>query len=57
MVAFIIQQNLLGFYLFIYLFFILLAALLQDDDAADTVGYCTLKVENVKAGDPNTLEV
>ena len=57
MVAFIIQQNLLGFYLFIYLFFILLAALLQDDDEADTVGCCTLKVENVKAVDPNTLEV
>ena len=53
MVAFIIQQNLLGF----YLFFILLAALLQDDDEADTVGCCTLKVENVKAVDPNTLEV
>ena len=53
MVAFIIQQNLLGF----FFFFILLAALLQDDDEADTVGCCTLKVENVKAVDPNTLEV
>ena len=40
-----------------FFFFILLAALLQDDDEADTVGCCTLKVENVKAVDPNTLEV
>ncbi|KAK4575965.1 hypothetical protein RGQ29_026785 [Quercus rubra] len=28
----------------------------KDDDEADTVGCCTLKVENVKAVDPNTLE-
>ena len=56
MVAFIIQQKFLGVFFFFF-FFILLAALLQDDGAADTVGYCTLKVENVKAGDPNTLEV
>lgn len=37
--------------------FILLIDLLQDDDEADTVGCCTLKVENVKAVPPNTLEV
>ncbi|KAG6637695.1 hypothetical protein CIPAW_11G196000 [Carya illinoinensis] len=28
----------------------------KDDDEADTVGCCTLKVENVKAVAPNTLE-
>ena len=55
MVAFIIGDGLLG--VFFFFCFILLAALLQDDDAADTVGCSTLKVENVKAGDPNTLEV
>lgn len=38
-------------------FFILLAGFMQDDDEADTVGCCTLKVENVKAVAPNTLEV
>lgn len=30
---------------------------LQDDDEADTVGCCTLKVENVKAIAPSSLEV
>lgn len=57
MVAFIIQQKFLGVFLKFFFYYILLAALLQDDDEADTVGCCTLKVENVKAVDPNTLEV
>lgn len=30
---------------------------LQDDDEADTVGCCTLKVENVKPKPPNILKV
>lgn len=38
-------------------FLTLLVALIQDDDEADTVGCCTLKVENVKAIAPNKLEV
>lgn len=57
MVAFIIQQKFLGVFKIYFFYYILLAALLQDDDEADTVGCCTLKVENVKAVDPNTLEV
>lgn len=57
MVAFIIQQKFLGVFKIYFFCYILLAALLQDDDEADTVGCCTLKVENVKAVDPNTLEV
>lgn len=30
---------------------------LQDDDEADTVGCCTLKVENVEPVPPNILKV
>lgn len=30
---------------------------LQDDDEADTVGCCTLKVENVEPSPPNILKV
>jgi hypothetical protein len=48
--AFVIEQK-------IIVFFILLVAFLQDDDEADTVGCCTLKVENVKPVTPNMLEV
>ena len=33
------------------------ATSVQDDDEADTVGCCTLKVENVTAEAPNKLKV
>lgn len=35
----------------------LLVVPVQDDDEGDTVGCCTLKIENVKAIGPNKLEV
>lgn len=31
--------------------------MVQDDDEADTVGCCTLKVENVEPVPPNILKV
>lgn len=36
---------------------ILVFGVLQDDDEADTVGCCTLKVENVEPSPPNILKV
>lgn len=35
----------------------MIVILVQDDDEADTVGCCTLKVENVALVPPNKLEV
>lgn len=35
----------------------IMVAFLQDDDEADTVGCCTLKVENVIPEPPNSLQV
>ena len=35
----------------------MIVTLVQDDDEADTVGCCTLKVENVALVPPNKLEV
>ena len=35
----------------------MIVTLVQDDDEADTVGCCTLKVENVALIPPNKLEV
>jgi len=38
-------------------FWYFVIAFLQDDDEADTVGCCTLKVENVTREPPNKLKV
>lgn len=35
----------------------LMKIVIQDDDEADTVGCCTLKVENVELVPPNKLKV